>query len=226
MHHGIRAALLAQNLVTALLLETSCGHCSCRRRFAISAGTIRNDQRHRGSLRKTIAPCNEPLARRLRAVTLSLALTSLLAACSSMQKEPVRIPAVKSVADAHEPDPPPRRSKTSRPYRIHGKTYRPMASSKGYREVGIASWYGFESGRRTATGARFNPNALSAAHKTLPLPTRVRVTNLATGRSTVLIVNDRGPFVQGRLIDLSLGAAKRLDIYRRGSAKVLVEALN
>ena len=101
-----------------------------------------------------------------------------------------------------------------------------MLSSRGYREVGIASWYGFESGSRTATGERFNPRGLSAAHKTLPLPTRVRVTNLANGKSTVVMVNDRGPFVKGRLIDLSMGAARRLDIYQRGSAKVLVEALN
>jgi rare lipoprotein A len=166
------------------------------------------------------------LARRLRYATVLLGLTSLLTACSSLQKTPVKSLAVKPIAYAEEVDPPRRRGKTSRPYRIRGKTYRPMLSSKGYREVGVASWYGFESGNRTATGEHFKPHALSAAHKTLPLPTRVRVTNLANGKSAELIVNDRGPFVQGRLIDLSLGAAKRLDIYRRGSARVLVEALN
>lgn len=165
-------------------------------------------------------------AQQLRDATLLLGLTSLLAACSSLQKTPIRSPTLKSMASAEEIDPPRRRGKTSRPYRIRGKTYRPMLSSKGYREVGIASWYGFESGNRTATGEHFNPHSLSAAHTTLPLPTRVRVTNLANGKSAELIVNDRGPFVHGRLIDLSLGAAKRLDIYRRGSAKVLVEALN
>jgi rare lipoprotein A len=101
-----------------------------------------------------------------------------------------------------------------------------MASSKGYREVGLASWYGFESGNRTATGQRFNPNGLSAAHKTLPLPTRVRVTNLENGHSTTLVVNDRGPFIPGRLIDLSYGAARKLNMHRRGTARVLVEALN
>jgi rare lipoprotein A len=159
-------------------------------------------------------------------MTMGLGLTSLLAACASAPTEPVGSPAVQPVAAVESSNPPRRRTKTSRPYRIRGKTYRPMLSSKGYREVGIASWYGFESGNRTATGATFNPHALSAAHKTLPLPTRVRVTNLANGRSAVVVVNDRGPFVQGRLIDLSLGAAKRLDIYRRGSGRVLVEALN
>lgn len=184
---------------------------------------------HRGSIRngqRRVTPART-VARRIRDVSLLLGLTSLLAACSSFHpKTPVKSATVKPMAAAEEVVPPRRRSKTARPYRIRGKTYRPMLSSKGYREVGIASWYGFESGSRTATGERFKPHALSAAHKTLPLPTRVRVTNLANGKSAVLTVNDRGPFVQGRLIDLSLGAAKRLDIYRRGSAKVLVEALN
>ena len=101
-----------------------------------------------------------------------------------------------------------------------------MRSSKGYREVGLASWYGSESGNRTATGEHFNPHGMTAAHKTLPLPTRVRVTNLANGQSTILVVNDRGPFIPGRLIDLSYGAAKRLNMHHRGTSRVLVEALN
>ncbi len=166
------------------------------------------------------------MLRRLRGLTLGIGLSSLLASCASVQREPIK-PARSPVASTTETYAPrPRKSATSRPYRIRGKTYRPMLSSRGYREVGIASWYGYESGNRTATGERFNPRGMSAAHKTLPLPTRVRVTNLANGKSTVVIVNDRGPFVQGRLIDLSMGAARRLDIYQRGSAKVLVEALN
>lgn len=163
---------------------------------------------------------------RLRGLTLGIGLSSLLAACASVQRVPVK-PVRAQVTTTTDSDAPrPRKGATSRPYRIRGKTYRPMLSSRGYREVGIASWYGFESGSRTATGERFNPHGMSAAHKTLPLPTRVRVTNLANGRSTVVIVNDRGPFVKGRLIDLSMGAARRLDIYQRGSAKVLVEAIN
>ncbi len=116
--------------------------------------------------------------------------------------------------------------KTSRSYRVKGKKYHPMGSSKGYREVGLASWYGSESGSRTATGDHFNPHGLTAAHKTLPLPTRARVTNLENGQSTIVLVNDRGPFVPGRLIDLSYGAAKRLNMHRRGTSRVLVEALN
>ena len=163
---------------------------------------------------------------RLRGLTLGIGLSSLLAACASVQREPIKPARIPVVTTPETYAARPRKSATSRPYRIRGKTYRPMLSSRGYREVGIASWYGYESGNRTATGERFNPRGMSAAHKTLPLPTRVRVTNLANGKSTVVIVNDRGPFVKGRLIDLSMGAARRLDIYQRGSAKVLVEALN
>lgn len=192
--------------------------------FRNAVGSVFPRRRQRSGQR--FAARQRRIFRWLLELTLSLGLTSLLAACSAMHKEPIQSLAVKPMASSEESDPPRRRGKTSRPYRVRGKTYRPMVSSRGYREVGIASWYGFESGNRTATGERFNPNGLSAAHKTLPLPTRVRVTNLANGRSAVLIVNDRGPFVKGRLIDLSLGAAKRLDLHRRGSGKVLVEALN
>jgi rare lipoprotein A len=155
---------------------------------------------------------------RVRHLALCLGLASLLAGCSSLHKESITS---KDRAYAHRST-----GKTGRPYRVRGKTYYPMASSKGYREVGLASWYGFESGNRTATGQRFNPNGLSAAHKTLPLPTRVRVTNLENGHSTTLVVNDRGPFIPGRLIDLSYGAARKLNMHRRGTARVLVEALN
>lgn len=162
----------------------------------------------------------------LKTLTFGLGLLSTLAGCASLPREPVMPAPERSAAVIDEAEPPRRRGKTSRPYRVKGKTYRPMLSSRGYREVGIASWYGFESGSRTATGERFNPHSLSAAHKTLPLPTRVRVTNLANGRSTILVVNDRGPFIPGRLIDLSLGAAKRLSMHRHGTTKVLVEALN
>lgn len=184
-------------------------------------------ERCRGHVTKrSMKNLTSPIGKGVRVMTLSLGLTSLLAGCSSMQKEPVRSPTIERVSVAEDRYPPKRRGRTSRPYRIKGKTYRPMLSSKGYREVGFASWYGFESGSRTATGERFNPRGLSAAHKTLPLPTRVRVTNLENGQSTILVVNDRGPFVPGRVIDLSLGAARRLNMHRRGTAKVLVEALN
>ncbi|MBS1213078.1 MAG: rare lipoprotein domain protein [Proteobacteria bacterium] len=99
----------------------------------------------------------------------------------------------------------------------------PMASAKGYRERGQASWYGWESGNRTATGSRFDPRHLTAAHRTLPLPTRVRVTNLRNRRTVEVLVNDRGPFVQGRIIDLSQAAARALNI--NGTAPVEVRAV-
>jgi rare lipoprotein A len=118
------------------------------------------------------------------------------------------------------------------PYVVRGKRYVPMSVEKAstYREKGIASWYGDETyhqrgGHMTANGEAFNPDGLSAAHKLLPLPMFVRVTNLSNRRSIIVRVNDRGPFVSGRIIDLSAGAAKRLGFYDRGTARVLVEAV-
>lgn len=173
----------------------------------------------RCGIANTMNPFQNLASGGIRLLIICLGLASLLTGCSTMQKE--------SFSSAEEDGYLPRdHGKTSRSYRIRGKTYHPMLSSKGYREVGLASWYGSESGDRTATGQRFNPHGLSAAHKTLPLPTRVRVTNLENGQSTILMVNDRGPFVPGRLIDLSYGAAKRLNMHRRGTSRVLVEALN
>jgi rare lipoprotein A len=111
----------------------------------------------------------------------------------------------------------------NRPYSVRGKKYHPLPSADGYRERGLASWYGSESGNQTAMGVRFDPQGLSAAHRTLPLPTRLRVTNLKNGRQVEVVVNDRGPFVLDRLIDLSHGAARALGI--RGTAIVQLEAL-
>jgi len=108
-------------------------------------------------------------------------------------------------------------------YTVKGKTYYPMRTAVGYREIGIASWYGSESGNRTAMGTRFNPQGISAAHKTLPLPAKVKVTNLRNGRSVVVIVNDRGPFRKNRLIDLSHGAAKKIGLDRQGLTEVRIE---
>jgi rare lipoprotein A len=89
---------------------------------------------------------------------------------------------------------------------------------------GVASYYGNElAGHRTSSGERFNPNALTAAHRTLPLGTKLRVTNVANGRSVIVRVNDRGPFVGGRLIDVSLGAAREIQMVRSGKAQVRLE---
>jgi rare lipoprotein A len=119
------------------------------------------------------------------------------------------------------------------PYVVKGKRYVPMdvEKAKTYRQKGIASWYGYETyrqkgGHMTANGEAFDPNGLNAAHKYLPLPTFVRVTNLENNRRAILRVNDRGPFVKGRIIDLSAGAAKKLGFYNKGTAKVLVETVN
>jgi rare lipoprotein A len=118
------------------------------------------------------------------------------------------------------------------PYMVKGKRYVPMSveEANNYREKGVASWYGYETrrqkgGHMTANGEAFDPNGLNAAHKYLPLPTYVRVTNLENHRNIILRVNDRGPFVPGRIIDLSAGAAKRLGFYKKGTARVLVEAI-
>jgi rare lipoprotein A len=118
------------------------------------------------------------------------------------------------------------------PYVVRGKRYVPMSVEKAskYRQKGIASWYGYETlrqkgGHMTANGEAFNPNGLNAAHKLLPLPTYVRVTNLENHRHIILRVNDRGPFIPGRIIDLSAGAAKRLGFFKKGTARVLVETI-
>ncbi len=111
-------------------------------------------------------------------------------------------------------------------YTQFGETYCPLISAEGFVETGLASWYGEDfHGKPTALGEPYNMYAMTAAHKTLPLPTRVRVTNLENGRSAELRVNDRGPFVNDRVIDLSYSAARELGVYRRGTARVRVEAL-
>jgi rare lipoprotein A len=118
------------------------------------------------------------------------------------------------------------------PYVVYGRRYVPMSVEKAqsYRQEGVASWYGVETrnkegGHMTANGEAFDPDGLTAAHKYLPLPFHVRVKNLDNGRSILVRVNDRGPFVEGRIIDLSAGAARKLGFYRQGTARVRVEAV-
>lgn len=118
------------------------------------------------------------------------------------------------------------------PYVVKGRRYVPMSveKAKTYREKGIASWYGYETyrqkgGHMTANGEAFDPNGLNAAHKYLPLPTFVRVTNLKNRRRIIVRVNDRGPFVDDRIIDLSAGAAKKLGFFKKGTTRVLVETV-
>lgn len=116
--------------------------------------------------------------------------------------------------------------KIGQPYQIGGVTYVP-ADALNYDEVGYASWYGDEhEGKPTANGESFRPGGISAAHKTLPLPSYVEVTSLDTGRTILVRVNDRGPFLKDRIIDLSSGAAQQLGIRRSGVAAVRVRRVN
>lgn len=114
----------------------------------------------------------------------------------------------------------------TKPYTIRGKTYYPMSHARGFRETGIASWYGRDfHGKSTANGERYNMYGMTAAHKTLPLGTIVRVTNRNNGKSIVVRVNDRGPFVSGRVIDLTKTGAEKIGMLAAGTAPVRVEAI-
>jgi len=132
-----------------------------------------------------------------------------------------------SVPDA-TPRAEPRARKGNPPfYDVLGKRYYVLSSSVGYWERGVASWYGPGFHKvRTSTGESYDMYAMTAAHKTLPLPAYVQVTNLQNGRSVILRVNDRGPFVGNRIIDLSYTAAAKLDMLRNGTAMVEVRTID
>ncbi len=154
----------------------------------------------------------------------------LMSGCSFMSDRdsaPMTQPGdIGSVPDAVPKAEP--RSKYGNPpsYVVFGKRYYVLDSSKGFVERGIASWYGTKfHGKRTSSGETYNMYAMTAAHKTLPLPTYVEVTNLENGRRVVVKVNDRGPFHDNRVIDLSYTAATRLDIVGKGTGLVQVRAL-
>jgi len=156
---------------------------------------------------------------------LLLATALLLTACGG--------PKVLTGAAKRQPPQPAKRPPagavvpaTQRPYVIKGKTYYPLPTASGYEEAGIASWYGPNfHGRKTANGEVYDMHAKTAAHKTLPIDTHLLVKNLDNGRETVVRVNDRGPFVDGRIIDLSLTAAREIDIEKCGTARVRIAAL-
>ena len=115
---------------------------------------------------------------------------------------------------------------TQRPYVINNRTYYPLPSSEGYVESGIASWYGRDfHGRNTSNGERYDMHDITAAHKLLPMQTMLLVENRDNGKKIVVRVNDRGPFVKGRIIDLSYGAAKKLGLVNSGTARVTITAL-
>ena len=116
--------------------------------------------------------------------------------------------------------------KRGNPYQIDGQWYYPLATGASYDEVGVASWYGEKfHGLTTANGETYNMHAMTAAHTTLPMPSLVRVTNLENGKSIIVRVNDRGPFVKSRLIDLSFAAAKALGTIQHGTARVRVQTI-
>jgi rare lipoprotein A len=111
-------------------------------------------------------------------------------------------------------------------YSVYGKSYKPLRTAHGFVQEGVASWYGPKfHGRRTASGEIYNMYDLTAAHKILPMHTKVKVTNLENGRSLIVRINDRGPFVKNRIIDLSYAAAKKLGMVGPGTARVRIEAL-
>jgi len=161
----------------------------------------------------------------------ALVFIGAMAACAS---RPAQEPPKTRVAS--RPPPAPKSTpgttpksttpKSPRPYKVMGKWYQPLPSAAGFNQSGVASWYGKKfHGRKTANGETYNMYGLSAAHKTLPLGTWVRVVNQDNQRTLDVRVNDRGPFVHGRIIDLSYGAAKKLGVIGPGTARVRVSAL-
>ncbi len=167
------------------------------------------------------------LTRHCHRAILALAISA--SACTSLPSEdraPRRPPDVSGVPDAVPRDEPRSRYGNPPSYEVFGKTYHVMDTALGYKERGVASWYGEKfHGRRTSSGEPYDMYAMTAAHKSLPLPSYVQVTNLKNGRSVLVRVNDRGPFVHNRIIDLSYTAADRLGILENGTGLVEVEAI-
>lgn len=137
----------------------------------------------------------------------------------------------KEIDMSHVPDAVPKYENRTiagnkNPYTVLGKTYYLMDDERAYKERGTASWYGFKfNGERTSNGELYDMFAMTGAHKTLPIPSYVRVTNLDNHKTVVVRVNDRGPFHEGRIIDLSYAAAQRLGITREGTGRVEVEVV-
>jgi rare lipoprotein A len=141
---------------------------------------------------------------------------------------PVHIPPPKSppYKTGSYPSAHQKNRATQKPYSVKGVRYTPLASASGFVQTGIASWYGRKfHGRKTSNGETYNMYAMTAAHKTLPLGTWVSVHNLENNRKIVVRINDRGPFVYGRIIDLSYKGAKKIGIAGKGTARVRITAL-
>jgi rare lipoprotein A len=158
-------------------------------------------------------------------------LLSVLSACSSdryQQKHdstPTRIPSQAELKDAIARAEPHSRG-GNKDYQVFGKPYKVLASAHGFEQTGTASWYGKKfHGHLTSNGEIYDMYTMSAAHKNLPLPTYLKVTNTANNKSVVVRVNDRGPFHQSRIIDLSYSAAYKLDMLKTGTAQVKITAI-
>ncbi|WP_415906210.1 septal ring lytic transglycosylase RlpA family protein [Neptuniibacter sp. QD72_48] len=142
-------------------------------------------------------------------------------------KAPDRPVDVSHVKDAVPKVEPKSRGGNKSPYTVFGKQYWVMNSSLGYNETGTASWYGKKfHGHKTSNGEIYDMYKMSAAHKSLPIPTYLKVTNLANNRQVIVRVNDRGPFHGNRIIDLSYAAASKLDILKYGTGNVRLEAID
>lgn len=170
---------------------------------------------------------------RLRALCALLTPLALLVACTvnapsgQQDSAPLLSMEADKILDATPRHDPITRAGNKNPYTLFDKTYHLLPTSVGYSERGVASWYGAKfQGRPTANGERYNLYAMTAAHKTLPIPAYVKVTNLANQRTVIVRVNDRGPFHGGRIIDLSYAAAVKLGYVDQGTAQVLVEAID
>lgn len=167
-----------------------------------------------------------------RAAALTLLSGLLLGGCAGIDREPPDGGPDRPVDLSQVRDAVPRveaRSRYGNPasYVVHGRRYEVWESAEDHRELGTASWYGSKfHGRRTSSGEPYDMYAMTAAHKTLPLPTYAKVTNVENGRSVVVRVNDRGPFHGRRIIDLSYTAAAKLGVVKKGTAKVEVRAID
>lgn len=163
-----------------------------------------------------------------------LLLLTLTAACSSnsgryQQKndsKPTRIPTESELVDITPRAEPHSRGGNKSQYQVRGKTYSVLTSAENFNQTGIASWYGKKfHGHLTSNGEIYNMYAMSAAHKNLPLPTYLKVVNNANNKSVIVRVNDRGPFHQSRIIDLSYSAAFKLGMMKTGVANVTITAI-
>ena len=178
---------------------------------------------------KRSRPGTPRLQAQIPRLLLGLAIALLLNACGSFETQdgaPDHHIDASNIRDAVPRAEPYSKYGNPRSYQVAGKTYYVLDDHSGYQQRGQASWYGTKfHGRRTSSGEPYDMYAMTAAHKTLPIPSYVEVTNLDNGRKAIVRVNDRGPFIDGRIIDLSYAAAKKLGVYDSGTARVEVRAI-